>query len=346
MVFKKRERGEREPAGAVKAAIILYLSDNGERTFTEIRNHLRDRYNIVTGRIVRVHLLDLSDEQGQDLLIKAGNGIGRADSYLVRPGFFSLRQVYNFLKSQGLEAKFMKTRYFLEETGSRDFLIMAKVNFLRNAMAQYYDSIIDDARYTAMKRRLDRTSAKDREILVGWMDRVRAKDDNDALVRNFLLTVGCLAAGDVGDIGNIFQNRLLRREPDGSMVMKDEYMIFFSIVTVSDRYREKIVTLMRLSPGALDYLLNSTGNSAIFPPDPVQAYAINLLLRRGDDEIGSSAIVDIETCRRYMEGLPCYLAEPPIFHVAKSLFIADMVYGRTVVEDIPEEQLKQVFLEN
>ncbi|HMK46849.1 MAG TPA: hypothetical protein VK436_09500 [Methanocella sp.] len=347
MVGKKRERGERESVGVVKAAILLYLADNGERTFTDIRSYLRDRYGIITGKIARTHLQDLSNEQGLGLLTKSKNGNGNADSYKIKDGFASLKSVYNFLKAHGSEGLLMKTRYFLDETGSIKFLISVKMNFLRNATSQCHDSIVNDGRYAFMKRRLDRTSAKDRKILVDWMDQIRMGDESNALVKNYFWVMGCIEGGNMDKISRIVMDRLLRQTPDGAMVIKEEYGIFFSPLGVSDHYRERIVAIVRQSPGALDYVLNSTGNSAIFPPDPVQAYAMNLLLRHDRaGEINLDHIIDIEACRRYMEELPRYISEPLIFEVAKSLLISDMIYGRTIEEDIPAEQLKLIFSEN
>ena len=347
MVGKKRARGERESVGAVKAAILLYLADNGEKTYTDIRIHLRDRYGIVTGKIARTHLRDLSDERGLGLLDKAKNGDGKADSYKIKDGFASLKRVHNFLKAHGSEGLLMKTCYFLDETGSLDFLISVKMNFLRNATAQCHDAMVSETRYAAMKRRLDHTSPGDRKIFVDWMDRIREKDVSDALVKNYYWVMGCIEAGDTKEISQIILDRLLRRAPDGALVIKDEYGVFFSPMGVSNHYRERIVAIVRQSPGALDYVLNSTGNSTIFPPDPVQAYAMNLLLlhdRAGG--ISPHRMVDIEVCRQYVEELPRYISEPLIFQVAKSLLISDMIYGRTIEEDIPAEQLKLIFSEN
>lgn len=348
MVNKKRARGKHESVGAVKAAILLYLADNGERTFTDIRIHLRDRYNIVTGKIVRVHLLDLSDEEKLGLLVKTGNGNGKADSYRIKKGFFSFKKVHNFLKVQGRETRLMKTRYFEDETASIDFLVKVKLNILRNALVQFYNSITNDEGYESMKRNLDGFSPRDRGIMTDWMDRVRAKDENNALSSNFLWIMSELIAGNVDQINELFRNNMLRKMPDGSVAVDERNVLFFSAILVPDNYKDRIVTIIRLSPGALDYVLNSTCSNPLIPSDPILAYAMNMLLPHNHNytAMNPDMIVDLETCREYTKKLPRYSSEPPIFIIARSLFIADMIYDRLVKEDVSHEQLELVFSGN
>lgn len=348
MVNKKRARGEHESVGTVKAAILLYLADNGERTFTDIRNHLRNHYNIVTGKIVRVHLLNLSDEKKLGLLAKKGNGNGKADSYWIKKGFFSFKKIHNFLNVQGREAHLMKTRYFQDETASVDFLVKVKLNILRNALIQCYNSMTNDEGYESMKQNLDGFSLRDRGIVVDWMDRVRAKDESDALSSNFLWIMSELIAGNVDQINEVFRDNMLRKMPDGSMAVDERNALFFSAILVPDHYKDRIVTIIRLSPGALDYVLNSACSNPLFPSDPVLAYTMNILLPRNQNKVtmNPDMVVDLETCREYTKKLPSYSLEPPIFIIARSLFIADMIYHRLVKEDVSREQLELVFSGN
>jgi hypothetical protein len=348
LLYKKRARGEHESVGAVKAAILLYLADNGERTFTDIRNHLHDHYNIVTGKIVRIHLLDLSYEEKRGLLNKKGNGNGKADSYRLKNGFFNFKKIHNFLKVQSKESHLMRTRYFQEETNSIDFLVKVKLNIFRNALIQCYNSMNDDESYELMKRNLDYFSPRDRGILVDWMDRVRAKNESDTLSSNFLWIMKELIAGNIDRINEIFRDNMLLKLPDGSMAVDENKALFFSAVLVADHYKDQIVTILRLSPGALDYVLNSTCSNPLFPSDPVLAYTMNMLLPRNQNNVAISPemIVDLETCREYTKKLPRYSSEPPILIIARSLFIADMIYDRLAKKDISREQFELVFSGN
>jgi hypothetical protein len=45
-VSKRRRQSQREPKGVTKSKIIVYISDKGEVTITDIRTHLRNEKNI------------------------------------------------------------------------------------------------------------------------------------------------------------------------------------------------------------------------------------------------------------------------------------------------------------
>jgi hypothetical protein len=100
-----------------------------------------------------------------------------------------------------------------------------------------------------------------------------------------------------------------------------------------------------MSPGALDYLLNSSKNNRIFPPNIFLAYVFSLVLGApgGVFPQGELPLVDFAKFRRYTALLPRYAGASPIRPVVRALFIADMVSGRLIINEVPEEILRLIF---
>ena len=100
----------------------------------------------------------------------------------------------------------------------------------------------------------------------------------------------------------------------------------------------------RISPGALDYLLNSSRNNRMFPPNVFLAYVYSLILQAPPGKApGSLPPVDFAHYRRYAATVPRQTGESPIALIIRSLFIADMINGRLVVDEVPDETLRLIF---
>ena len=50
---KRRKPSQREPVGVTKSIIIVYISEKGEATITDIREHLRSKKNIRNIKVIR-----------------------------------------------------------------------------------------------------------------------------------------------------------------------------------------------------------------------------------------------------------------------------------------------------
>jgi len=183
---RARARGDREPAGRTKAAVLLYLADSGESTFTGIREHLLEQYNIRSHKDIRTHLADLSDDGKLGLAKKQSNGNGKACSYKVREGFCNLRKLYNYLKDQGAEAKLMRTRHFQEYTASCDFFRKVKTHMLCSILIDLYHCIDSDEETATIMESLNHMPPERKKILASWMTKVRRRDETDPLSRSFI----------------------------------------------------------------------------------------------------------------------------------------------------------------
>jgi hypothetical protein len=345
MGSRGRQRGEREPTGRTKLAILLYLADHGECTFTQIRSHLQERYNIKSTKDVKIHLNDLTSDDRLGLIAKVPHGNGNANSYHIREGFNSLKKLHNYLGSLSAVPALMKTAYFRDYTASIDFETKVRTNIVRNSMLELYDGILDDRGYENIKSALANIDRVDREAMISWMDRIRESDRTDTLSGSFLAMVDLLKEGDIDRLGNIFTDivRLMRTEKTG--VMRSEFFALMSELSFPESQRELVYATRRLSPGTLGYLLNSSKNNRIFTPNIFLAYVFSLILQMpGENDVPDSLpSIDIGRYRRYAANVPQISSVSPIVLVSRSLFIADMIQGRLVVDEVPEETLRLVF---
>jgi hypothetical protein len=100
----------------------------------------------------------------------------------------------------------------------------------------------------------------------------------------------------------------------------------------------------RISPGALNYMLNSSRNNRMFPPNVFLAYVYSLVLQAPPGETPTSLPpVDFARYRRYVAAMPRRSGDSPLALVVRSLFIADMINGRLVSDEVPEETLRLIF---
>ena len=181
--------------------------------------------------------------------------------------------------------------------------------------------------------------------MISWMDRIRAGDRDDLLSGSFLAMIDMLKEGDIDRLGEIFMDILRLMGPDFSSPTIREFAALMSELNMPESQLTMVSAIQRLSPGALDYLLNSSKNNRMFPPNVFLAYVFSLILRApGENYVpGSLPPIDFARYRRYAAAVPRYSDESPIALIARSLFIADMVHGRLAVDEVPEETLRLIF---
>ncbi len=349
MGSRSRARGEKEPKGRTKTAILLFLAENGESTFTEIREYLQEQYNIRSTKDVKLHLNDLAADDRLALIEKVSHGSGNANSYRIREGFNSLKRLHNYLDVQGMVPHLMKTKYFIDYTDSKDFDTKVRTNISRNSLLELYDGMLDDHGYERIRAMLHGVDGSDREDMGAWMRRVRAGDRDDPLSGSFLAIIDLLKEGDIDRLGEIFVGLVetIRANRDGEDL--SEFFALMSELSMPRDHVKMVHSARRLSPGALDYLLNSSKNNRMFPPNIFLAYVYSLILQAPSGEAppggGHDSLppVDFARYRRYAAAVPRYPGEAPIALIVRSLFVADMVRGRLAVDEVPEETLRLIF---
>jgi hypothetical protein len=109
--------------------------------------------------------------------------------------------------------------------------------------------------------------------------------------------------------------------------------------------RDDWLAARQMSPGALDYLLNSSKNNRLFPPNILLAYVFRLIMGApgGVFVPGELPLIDFGKFQRYTTLLPRYAGASPILPIVRALFIADMVHGRLIIDEVPEETLRRMF---
>ncbi|OPY28878.1 MAG: hypothetical protein A4E28_01265 [Methanocella sp. PtaU1.Bin125] len=345
MANRTRARGDREPKGRTKSAILLFLAENGESTFTEVREHLQAQYNIRSTKDVKIHLAGLSADDGLALIEKIPHGSGNANSYRIRGGFNGLKRLHNYLNAQGGVPALMKTRYFLDYTASKEFTTKVRTNIVRNQLLELYEGMLDDAGHARILAMLKGVDPEDREAMTAWMKRVRGGDRDDTLSNSFLAMVDLLKEGDIDLLGEIFLDILRLMGPDFSSPVLREFSALMSDLNMNMEELKMVSDVQRISPGALDYLLNSSKNYRMFSPNVFLAYVFSLILQAPGENYALDSLppVDYARYRRYAAAVPRYSQGSPIALIARSLFIADMIHGRLAVDEVPEETLRLIF---
>lgn len=343
MGVRARARGEKEPAGKTKSTILLFLADNGERSFTEIRNYLKDACNIRSSRDVRLHLEELASDDRLALVDKITHGSGNANSYRIRGGFNSLKRLHNYLNKQGLVPELMNTRYFKEYTASAEFMTMARSNINRNMTLALYDSMMDEAKFSGLKGLLGYVDVEDRRAMLAWMERVRDGDRDDAHSGSFLLMLDTMASGDIDRLGDMFIGLSGMMGMMETKEIADQFRMLMYELDLPSPWREAFFAILRYSPGAFGYMLNSTINNPLFPPNPFPTYVLSLAISRVRSGLKAMPDGGIGRWAEYSMKLPRLSSEPPMLVIARSLFVADMVNGRLAIDDLPKETLKLIF---
>jgi hypothetical protein len=340
---RSRQRGEREPTGRIKLAILLYLADNGECTFTQIRSHLQEQYNIKSTKDVKIHLNDLASDDRLALIVKAPHGNGNANSYLIREGFNSLKRLHDYFDGHSAVPSLMKTVYFRDYTASLDFETKVRTNIVRNSMLELYEGIMDDRGYAKIKSMLNNIDPADRVTMIAWLDRIRMGDRDDMLSGSFLAMADMLKEGDIDRLGDVFNGilRLLRTEKTGNTLR--DFFALMSELSLPEGQRELVYAARRLSPSTLGYLLNSSKNNRMFPPNIFLAYVFSLILGLPGENYVPDSLPSIGVYRRYAAAMPQVASASPIALISRSLFISDMIQGRLIVDEVPEETLQLLF---
>lgn len=345
MAGRTRARGDREPKGRTKSAILLFLADNGESTFTQVREHLLERYNIRSSKDVKIHLADLSSDDRLALIEKISHGTGNANSYRIRRGFNGLKRLHNYLSAQGQVPALMRTRYFRDYTASMEFTTKVRTNIVRNQLLELYEGMLDDAGHARIKALLRDVDPEDRAAMTAWMERVRAGDREDVLSGSFLAMVDLLKEGDIDLLGEIFMSIIRLMGSDFNSPAIREFAALMYDLNMPGAQLKMVSDIQRLSPGALDYLLNSSKNNRMFSPNVFLAYVFSLILQAPGENYMPESLppVDFARYRRYAEAVPRHSSESLIALIARSLFIADMINGRLVSDDVPEETMRLIF---
>ncbi|HMK44986.1 MAG TPA: hypothetical protein VK436_00010 [Methanocella sp.] len=318
---------------------------------------------------MKLHLQDLTADDRLGLLSKITHGNGVANSYHIRHGFAGLKKLHNFLNAHGAVPALMKTRYFKEYTASPAFMLMVRMNILANSILDLSSYIMDDDRFAKLKSWLQGVTEADREEIVEWMERIRARDRDDESANAFFSMMDQVRSVDIDKLfqtgcGVMTANGITDVEAVSAIFEK-----FMSQLIIPESRRETVSTILRLSPGAFDYMLNSKSDNPLFPPNIFLVYYCSQLLQLSTETMEANfkpgagraavrfsaetlelqfepvkrATIDFPTYIKYTSLLPCYTPEPPIVLITRSLFVSDMVHGRLAVDEIPEETLRLVF---
>ncbi|WP_424358213.1 hypothetical protein [Methanocella sp. MCL-LM] len=270
--------------------------------------------------------------------MKKTNGNGNACSYRIRDGFGSLRKLYNYLKVQGLETALMQARHFHEYTASCDFFVQVKTSLLCDAMLDLTRCLATEEGTAMILQSLNHVTPEHRVMLTGWIARVRGRDTDDPVAGSFVRMIDDLCSPDADMMAEAYVQKVMKRGLEA--ICLKQFSVLASDIVIPEEYRERITSIMRLSPGAFDCIANLNCDSPLFIRNPFLPYVISVLVAQ--DEPLSGPHLTLQECCDYAAGIPRLTPEPPIFTIARSHFITDLAGGRLAIKEVPAETLRQI----
>jgi hypothetical protein len=232
----------------------------------------------------------------------------------------------------------MQTRLFTEFTSSCDFFRKVKISVIGGIVTDLCRRMEADGGVSLARDSMGHVTPEHREALLEWMGRVGRRDVSDPMARRFLGLVDAGCRRDFDAAGEAYAELLMKRGV--AIVGAEGFLALASDIMMPDGYRERLTAIVSLSPGAFDCVVNLDCDNPLFPRNPFMAYAISALLAQDEGVIPA---VSVHDCCEYARLIPRMLPEPPIFVIARSYFVADLVSGRLAVKEVPAETLRLIF---
>lgn len=344
MSVRPRRRGERDEEGATRAAILLFLADNGEQSFTEIRLYIRDQCNVRSPKNLRIHLAGLVKAC---LVTRESHGPGKADTYRLDKSYRGIKALFGFFKRLQRENEIMLSPHFREYISSQDFQQKVILSIIRTCILRAGVKVMSPYReeWLAMQTGYmpDELGGPVRE----WVHAVRDSDETNVFKRNFSDLLARYRTDDIDAIHSMFFRLLDEYRQLNSLYASRDYMIMVNEFILPAQYREKAFAMLRLSPAACDYVLNRMADNPLFPTPKLMGQVVEFLvlfpevydftINEGGNTVYLDAI-DKKLRQGFMERVFTFSGEPSTYMMMKAMFIHDMVYGRlTCGSEVPEE---------
>lgn len=275
---RKRKPQQREAVGKTKAYIILCLLD-GEKDRTEISEYLKTHHNIINRSNVKDHLYGLVE---MGLIEQGDKSPGKPRPYHIPKGFDALKNIFLFLRDQGMEAELLQTGYFNEAIESKDFRMKLIINAFKEMLLAIYQEMLNDnsTRDEADKElkahendleELNKILALQEKTISQQMDdyfqirdSVKTNDENNIRSQRFKLIINTLENNTVDQLyeGTL---KLVDRIKKDKNAPSEEVLRSITDYLIPEKEKDKINDILRMSPSANEHILNiKAHNSASF----------------------------------------------------------------------------------
>lgn len=349
MAVKPRRRGERDQEGATKAAILRFLADQGEQSFTEIRLYLRDQCNMRSPKNLRIHLAGLVKA---GLIVRSSHGPGKADTYQLEKSYRGIKALFNFFKVTCREKEIMATPHFRGYISSQDFQQRVILSIIRTSLLQAGEKAMSPQWQDWMAVQMSTMPDEMRRPVLEWMLEVREGDESSVYRRNFTDLLARYRTEDVDAIHSMFFRLMVEYRQIDPQYRSDEYMIMVNEFILPAQYRKHTFAMVQISPAACDYILNRMEDNPLFPSPKLMGQILEFLALFPEvydftiPEGGNTRYldsIDKELRRQFMESVFTFSGELSTYMMVKALFISDMVYGR-LTEKVPEQIVRELFV--
>jgi len=335
----KRKRGKKNPHGMTRALILLYILEKGIAPTSEIRDYFKTKdkkLNIKSKSPIYNQIAKLEESGFIEAVGKVDRGYEK--SYRAKEGFDNLKSIFNFLKEYSLEGELLKTDYYNRVITDEGFNAKILINTFKELYLRLVDEVQnnqDDREETLIE--IEKAS-KDFPIIegksaldyaIGNFDRrdsYQKGDQNDAYVKRRKLIIDTLTNNSVDQLYALLLGVIDSVKHDKNALSID---VVKSVISkfIPDDEKENVITILKVSPSANDYLLNIGKFSPI-------------------DFFGILVTFFLYTQQREGERTS---VESPIIRILNSALIMDYANGEAITQDqTPSNQLaifKQLFLQ-
>jgi hypothetical protein len=341
-VRKRRRPSQREPIGNTKSAIIIYISNRGEATITDIRSHLRNEENIRNIKVIRKHLSDLVNEN--ILSIKKAERRGLSDVYYIERSFTKFKDVFNFL-NDFYRPLLLKSKYAIEMINNEDFLVYGFINIIKEMYIEtlklsdedYFNTFIEKA-----KRNGEDLSVKETKEMIEYLK----NQMREYKIEDIKEIQGSLLNSKPEDL--LFSiSKYIQNSSDPKQIIK---LLVNSIFP--NKQREEMLNIISVSPMAMDYFLNLKSADRLYRSVIIFTFYLQTLFL---DRNKISLIKQFNENQSELKNNPMsfisrilsiqnVVNDNPLLTVLRSYFIVDSLNGNIVENEYSSKTLREILI--
>lgn len=332
----KREQGEKNKDWETKSLILLHIADNGPMETDDIREYLRTlpKKPIKNKTLIYKHLKEL--EVKHSLLTRSSQGRGKTDSFTLVEGFEGFSRLYTFLQKSHCEVDLLKSKYYDRFVNSEEFLIKVYINLFKLSLIKLMTIFLGDD----FKKFVSLVNEKDSKDIVEVLDEFKINAEQFSGFSGFLYLMNTHNVDDLYTISHESFNRLEASVKDGNPVLEQDkfYLWLITQNVFEDSEKAPVLNILRVSQSAIEFVINTSNTSPIFVSKAINRHFRKIINKTktalNQDSTKQEDIIDTRGSDK----------ESPILTILKSMLVYDLINGRLLTTDIPQEIQQYLFL--
>lgn len=347
----KRKVSQKEPRGKSGANVLICMAEqtpySEEPTYLDYQDVLpcmAKKHNIRNRDTIKGHLTRLR-EKGL-VLSETAQG-SRFPRHALKHGFIYFSELYHYIKKNGVDTDFLKTRYCTDFITSKEFKQKLLINIFKRGILELDSKLKTREGYDRIKKEIEERLAtlhkyknlnkfeKREEAnltrLIQALNEVHLKTGDEFAVK-YKGLIRDLKSHSVDELPQILLERAKSRgnTAEDYKIYQLEYM---PTIVLPDSEWENLQRMMMVSPAAFNYAIDPRY------PDPgllntLASYYLNVDFLEHRIFMGLSGW---DLTNLWEEG------HTPMYSIIKSFFITDLVTGKIIKTDYSPEILEKIF---